>query len=52
MIDQYVDQLAKSPFFKIEDKTKTVRNRTQPTGDDWAYEYSLTVPLRKPIALP
>jgi type IV pilus assembly protein PilM len=52
VIDQYVDQLSKSPMFKIEDKVKAVGNRTQPSGENWAYDYSITIPLRTPIALP
>lgn len=54
MIDDFVDQLQKSPVFKIEekDKARVVIQRTTPDGQSWAYGYTLVLPLRNPISLP
>lgn len=52
IIDKYVEQLQKSDAFKIEDRTKVVTRRTTPTGENWAYDYTIVLPLKNPIALP
>jgi type IV pilus assembly protein PilM len=52
IIDQFVEQLQKSPLFKIEDKAKVVTQRTTQDGQSWAYGYTIVLPLSKPISLP
>lgn len=53
IIDEFVDNLKSSPVFNIgEDKTKIITQRTTPTGETWAYGYTLVLPLRTPILLP
>jgi len=53
IIDEFVENLKTSPIFDLpEDKAKIVIQRTTPTGESWAYGYTLVLPLRKPIPLP
>jgi hypothetical protein len=53
IIDEFVDNLKSSPVFAIgEDKTKVVTQRTTPTGEVWAYGYTLVIPLKNPIPIP
>lgn len=53
IIDEFVDNLRTSPVFNIgDDKTKVITQRTTPTGETWAYGYTLVLPLRKPILAP
>ncbi len=53
IIDEFVDNLKSSPVFALpEDKAKIITQRTTPTGESWAYGYTLILPLRKPIPLP
>jgi hypothetical protein len=53
IIDEFVENLKTSPLFDLpEDKAKIVIQRTTPTGENWAYGYTLVLPLRKPIPLP
>lgn len=53
IIDEFVDNLKSSPVFAIgEDKTKVVTQRTTPTGESWAYGYTLVLPLKNPIPIP
>ena len=53
IIDEFVDNLKSSPVFDLpDDKAKIVTQRTTPTGESWAYGYTLVLPLRKPIPLP
>lgn len=53
IIDEFVDNLKNSPVFALpEDKAKIITQRTTPTGESWAYGYTLVLPLRKPIPLP
>jgi hypothetical protein len=40
------------PFSMGEDKSKIITQRTTPTGDNWAYGYTLVLPLAQPIVLP
>ena len=40
------------PFSMGEDKSKIITQRTTPTGEHWAYGYTLVLPLKQPIALP
>lgn len=53
IIDEFVDNLKSSTVFNLpEDRTKIVTQRTTPTGENWAYGYTLVLPLRNPILLP
>lgn len=53
IIDEFVENLKSSPAFVIgDDKTKIIIQRTTPTGEAWAYGYTLILPLRTPIPLP
>jgi len=53
IIDEFVENLKASPVFAIPDeKEKVITQRTTPTGESWAYGYTLVLPLRKPILLP
>jgi type IV pilus assembly protein PilM len=53
IVDEFVDNLKTSPVFALpEDKAKIITQRTTPTGESWAYGYTLVLPLRKPIPLP
>ncbi len=53
IIDEFVENLKSSPIFEIgDDKTKVITQRTTPTGESWAYSYTLVLPLRNPIAVP
>jgi len=52
IVDEFVGNLKTSPVFALpEDMSKNII-RTTPTGESWAYGYSLVLPLRKPIPLP
>ncbi|OJV25406.1 MAG: hypothetical protein BGO12_23145 [Verrucomicrobia bacterium 61-8] len=54
VIDEFVDQLRKSPAFNLEviKNAEIVPQRTTPDGRSWAYPYTIILPLRNPIALP
>jgi type IV pilus assembly protein PilM len=52
VVDSYVDNLAKSPLFKVDGAVKTNMTRTQPDGTRWAYGFEFVLPLATPIALP
>lgn len=53
IIDEFVENLKSSPTFSLpDDKAKVVTQRTTPTGENWAYGYTLVLPLRQPILLP
>jgi type IV pilus assembly protein PilM len=53
IIDEFVEKLKASPVFALpEEKEKIITQRTTPTGESWAYGYTLVLPLRKPIPLP
>jgi len=51
IIDKFVEQLQKSPLFKIEPTAKIVTQRTTPDGQSWAYGYTINLPLARPIPL-
>ncbi len=53
VVDQFVEALAKAPLFDIneENKNSVVEVRAAQSGDQWAYEYRLLVPLKRPIPL-
>ena len=52
IVDEFVENLKSSPVFLLpDDKAKIITQRTTPTGESWAYGYTLVLPLRKPIPL-
>lgn len=53
VVDEFVNSLAESPLFDINDtnKSEVVEVRATQTGDRWAYDYRLIVPLKRPIPL-
>ena len=53
VVDEFVNQLAESPLFDINEENKgdVVQVRATQTGESWAYEYKLLVPLKRPIPL-
>ena len=53
VVDRFVDALAESPLFGItaENKASVVLVRSAQSGDQWAYEYKLVVPLKRPLPL-
>lgn len=53
IVDEFVENLKASPVFNLpDDKAKIITQRTTPTGESWAYGYTLVLPLRTPIPLP
>jgi hypothetical protein len=53
IIDEFYDKLLEAPTFAMgEDRSKIITQRTTPTGENWAYGYTLVLPLKQPIALP
>ncbi|MBE2203124.1 MAG: pilus assembly protein PilM [Chthoniobacterales bacterium] len=53
IVDEFVENLKNSTVFALpEDKAKIITQRTTPTGENWAYGYTLVLPLRNPIPLP
>lgn len=53
VVDEFVDSLAACDLFRIDPEKKgdVVKLRAAQTGDAWAYEYQLVLPLRRPIPL-
>lgn len=53
VVDEFVNRLAASPLFDINEENKgdVVQVRATQTGESWAYEYTLRVPLKRPIPL-
>ena len=53
MVDEFVNALAQSSFFDITDENKNtvVQVRAAQSGDQWAYDYKLLVPLKRPLPL-
>jgi type IV pilus assembly protein PilM len=53
VVDKFFDNLKTSTVFSIgEDRAKVITERTTPTGESWAYKYTLKLPLKQPITLP
>jgi type IV pilus assembly protein PilM len=53
IVDEFVENLKASPIFNLpDDKAKIITQRTTPTGESWAYGYTLVLPLRTPIPIP
>ena len=53
VVDEFVEALAASPLFGIteENKTSVVQLRATQSGEAWAYDYKLVLPLARPIPL-
>jgi type IV pilus assembly protein PilM len=53
VVDAFVDSLAESPLFQIDpaNKADAVKLRAAQSGETWAYDYKLVIPLRRPIPL-
>lgn len=53
VVDEFVNALAQSSFFEITDQNKNtvVQVRAAQSGDQWAYDYKLLVPLKRPLPL-
>ena len=53
VVDAFVESLASSPVFGIteENKTSVVQLRATQSGEAWAYDYKLVLPLARPIPL-
>ncbi len=53
VVDKFVEALSQSPLFDIsaENRDSVIRIRATPTGESWAYDYELLVPLKRPISL-
>ena len=53
VVDEFLANLAASEFFSIDvnKKNEVMPVRATPTATEWAYEYELRLPLKKPISL-
>lgn len=53
VVDRFVDNLCQSELFQIsaDKKADIVKMRAAQTGENWAYDYELFLPLRRPIPL-
>lgn len=53
VVDAFVESLAQSPVFAIDqaNKNDAVKLRAAQSGETWAYDYKLVLPLRRPIPL-
>jgi type IV pilus assembly protein PilM len=53
VVSEFVDALAKSELFDINDgnKDSVIQIRASQSGDAWAYNYKLLLPLKRPIPL-
>jgi hypothetical protein len=51
VIDDFVTSLQSSELFVVEEKemTKVITQRGSPSGEYWAYPFTLRIPLRTPI---
>jgi type IV pilus assembly protein PilM len=53
VIDKFFNNLKPSTVFAIgEDPSQIITRRTTPTGEAWAYGYTLLLPLKQPLILP
>jgi type IV pilus assembly protein PilM len=53
VVDDFYENLKGSSVFEVgEDRTQIITERTTPTGETWAYGYSMSLPLKTPIPLP
>lgn len=54
VVDAFVEALSQSEFFDIseENRGNVIKIRSTPTGEAWAYDYELLVPLKRPIPAP
>ena len=51
VIDDFVNALQSSTIFAFDEKEKSkiITQRGSPSGDYWAYPFSLRIPLRNPV---
>ena len=53
VIDKFFNNLKQSTVFAIgDDPSQIITRRTTPTGEAWAYGYTLVLPLKQPLILP
>lgn len=55
LIDEFYNAFLGSPVFDIgesTDRTSVITERTTPTGETWAYSFTMRLPLKTPIPLP
>jgi type IV pilus assembly protein PilM len=55
LIDEFYDSLSGSAVFDIStttDRASVITERTTPTGETWAYSFTMRLPLKNPIPLP
>jgi type IV pilus assembly protein PilM len=53
IIDEFHDNFTESAIFDIgSDRAAVITERTTPTGETWAYGFTLSLPLKNPIPLP
>lgn len=53
IVDEFVNRLDASTLFDTSgDRTQIITQRTTPTGETWAYGFTLRLPLKTPLPLP
>ena len=55
IVDEFYTGLFGSPVFEINettDRASVITERTTPTGETWAYSFTMRLPLKNPIPLP
>jgi len=54
VVDAFVEALSQSELFDISEENRgtVIKIRSTPTGEAWAYDYELLVPLKRPIPTP
>jgi hypothetical protein len=55
LVDEFYDKLVGSTVFGINeatDRSSVITERTTPTGEAWAYGFTMRLPLKTPIILP
>jgi hypothetical protein len=55
LVDDFYTSLFGSPVFAINestDRATVITERTTPTGEAWAYGFTMSLPLKSPIPLP
>lgn len=55
LVDEFYDSFSGSAVFDISkdtDRASVITERTTPTGETWAYSFTMRLPLKTPIPLP
>jgi hypothetical protein len=55
IVDEFYTGLVGSTVFEINestDRASVITERTTPTGETWAYSFTMRLPLKTPIPLP